>query len=68
MAKKIRTGQLHQYNFIFVVGASEKESRSVNIRDRDDPSSQTKGIEVPLDEARMKLRALRKERRLANTL
>ncbi|GBF66748.1 threonine--tRNA ligase [Trichophyton mentagrophytes] len=68
MQKKIRNGQLAQYNFIFVVGAQEKESRSVNIRNRDDPSSQTKGSLIPLEEARAKLRALRKERRLENTL
>ncbi|KAF3490490.1 threonyl-tRNA synthetase [Arthroderma uncinatum] len=68
MQKKIRSGQLAQYNFIFVVGAQEKESRSVNIRNRDDPSSQTKGSLVPLEEARTKLRALRKERRLENSL
>ncbi|KAM5475858.1 putative threonine--tRNA ligase [Microsporum audouinii] len=68
MQKKIRNGQLAQYNFIFVVGAQEKESRSVNIRNRDDPSSQTKGSLVPLEEARAKLRALRKERRLENSL
>ena len=40
MQKKIRTGQLAQYNFIFVVGAQEKESRTVNIRNRDDPATQ----------------------------
>lgn len=68
MAKKIRTGQINQYNFIFVVGASEKESRTVNIRNRDDPSSQSKGVEVALDEARAKLKSLRKERRLENKL
>ncbi|THC95019.1 hypothetical protein EYZ11_005495 [Aspergillus tanneri] len=68
MQKKIRTGQLAQYNFIFVVGAQEKESRSVNIRNRDDPATQNKGIMVPLEEARTKLRALRKERRLVNSL
>ncbi|KAG0159854.1 hypothetical protein PDIDSM_7381 [Penicillium digitatum] len=68
LQKKIRTGQLAQYNFIFVVGAQEKESRTVNIRNRDDPATQNKGIMVPLEEARLKLRALRKERRLENTL
>jgi threonyl-tRNA synthetase len=68
MQKKIRTGQLAQYNFIFVVGAQEKESRSVNIRNRDDPATQHKGVMVPLEEARQKLRALRKERRLVNAL
>lgn len=51
-----------------VVGAQEKESRSVNIRNRDDPSTQAKGVMVPLEEARVKLRALRKERRLVNAL
>jgi threonyl-tRNA synthetase len=50
------------------VGAQEKESRSVNIRNRDDPSSQAKGVMVPLEEARVKLKALRKERRLINAL
>lgn len=68
MQKKIRSGQLAQYNFIFVVGAQEKESRSVNIRNRDDPNTQSKGSLVPLEEARDKLRSLRKERRLANSL
>lgn len=51
-----------------VVGAQEKESRSVNIRNRDDPATQNKGIMVPLEEARVKLRALMKERRLVNSL
>ena len=68
LQKKIRTGQLAQYNFILVVGAEEKESRSVNIRNRDDTSSQSRGVVVPLEEARQKFRALRKERRLLNTL
>ncbi|KAI9038581.1 threonine--tRNA ligase THS1 [Aspergillus affinis] len=68
MQKKIRTGQLHQYNFIFVVGASEKESRTVNIRNRDDPATQKQGVMIPLEEARTKLKALRKERRLVSSL
>ncbi|PYI00471.1 putative threonyl-tRNA synthetase [Aspergillus sclerotiicarbonarius CBS 121057] len=68
MQKKIRTGQLQQYNFIFVVGAQEKESRTVNIRNRDDPATQKMGVMVPLEEAREKLRSLRKERRLVNSL
>ncbi|KAI2091760.1 hypothetical protein LOZ36_000848 [Ophidiomyces ophidiicola] len=68
LQKKIRSGQLAQYNFIFVVGAQEKETRTVNIRNRDDPASQAKGSLIPLDEARAKLRALRKERRLRNEL
>ncbi|KAK2737248.1 hypothetical protein FQN57_000415 [Myotisia sp. PD_48] len=64
LQKKIRSGQLAQYNFIFVVGAEEKASRSVNIRNRDDRNSQSKGSLIPLEEARVKLRALRTERRL----
>lgn len=68
MQKKIRTGQLAQYNFIFVVGASEKESRTINIRNRDDPATQKQGVMVPLEEARAKLKSLRKERRLENAL
>ncbi|KAJ5871459.1 uncharacterized protein N7529_003812 [Penicillium soppii] len=68
MQKKIRTGQLAQYNFIFVVGASEKEARTVNIRNRDDPATQKQGVMVPLEEARAKLKSLRKERRLENKL
>ncbi|OQD90580.1 hypothetical protein PENANT_c001G08662 [Penicillium antarcticum] len=68
MQKKIRTGQLAQYNFIFVVGASEKESRTINVRNRDDPATQKLGAMVPLEEARAKLKALRKERRLENML
>lgn len=85
MQKKIRTGQLQQYNFIFgewfrtlrddvvltvsqVVGAQEKESRSVNIRDRDDQNTQSKGDLIPLDEALSKLKALKKERRILNAI
>ena len=51
-----------------VVGAQEKESRSVNIRNRDDPETQAKGELVPLDQAIAKLRALKKERRLVNAI
>jgi threonyl-tRNA synthetase len=68
MQKKIRTGQLVGYNFIFVVGAQEKESRTVNIRNRDDPSTQAKGDLVPLDRAIEELVKLRDERRLENKI
>ncbi|KAH6604671.1 threonyl-trna synthetase [Trichoderma cornu-damae] len=66
--KKIRTGQLEQYNFIFVVGAEEATSRTVNIRNRDDQSTQNKGALVPVDEALEKLLALKAERRLVNKI
>ncbi|KAJ6115028.1 hypothetical protein N7486_000806 [Penicillium sp. IBT 16267x] len=39
--KKIRTGQQEKYDFIFVVGFEEKRTRRVNVRNRDDPESQT---------------------------
>ena len=51
-----------------MVGAQEKDSRSVNIRNRDDQETQSKGELIPLDEAIQKLKALRKERRLVNTI
>ena len=68
MQKKIRSGQLARYNFIFVVGAQEKESRTVNIRNRDDESTQKMGDLVPLNEALEKLTALRDERVLESKL
>jgi threonyl-tRNA synthetase len=68
MQKKIRTGQLAQYNFIFVVGAQEKESRTVNIRNRDDPATQQKGELIPLDTALEKLIKLRKSMALNSVL
>ncbi|KAJ4196506.1 Threonine--tRNA ligase [Fusarium falciforme] len=66
--KKIRTGQLEQYNFIFVVGAEEAKSRTVNIRNRDDQATQTKGELVPIDEALESLVKLKVERRLENKM
>ncbi|KAI9685259.1 MAG: threonyl-tRNA synthetase [Bathelium mastoideum] len=68
MQKKIRSGQLQQYNFIFVVGAQEKESRTVNIRNRDDQSTQAKGELIPLDVALEKLSALRDKREVLNAI
>ncbi|OWY90420.1 Threonine-tRNA ligase, partial [Phytophthora megakarya] len=43
--KKIREGQMAHYNFILVVGAKEKETRSVNIRPRDNKVTGTKTLE-----------------------
>lgn len=51
-----------------MVGAEEKESRTVNIRNRDDPSTQSRGEMVPLDKAISQLVALRDERRLVNKM
>ena len=51
-----------------VVGAQEKESRSVNIRNRDDQKTQSKGALVPLEKAIAQLRKLRRERGSENLL
>ncbi len=50
------------------MGAQERESRSVNIRNRDDKETQAKGELVSLDGAIRKLKALKKERRLINSI
>lgn len=68
MPKKIRAAQIAQYNFTVVVGATEMEERSVNIRNRDDPSSQQKGSTISLDDFISKLKGLKEERRLKNAL
>ncbi|QIX00394.1 hypothetical protein AMS68_005911 [Peltaster fructicola] len=68
MQKKIRTGQLQQYNFIMVVGAQEQEGRSVNIRNRDIPETQKMGELIPVDRALEMFKALRGDRRLSSVL
>ncbi|KAI6932464.1 hypothetical protein KC355_g16199, partial [Hortaea werneckii] len=68
MQKKIRTAQLQQYNFIFVVGAQEKEKGSVNIRNRDIPETQKMGELIPVDEAIRRMCRLRGERKLDSNL
>lgn len=59
MKKKILNGQMQQYNFIFVVGAEERDSRTVNIRDRDDQSTQQRGEVISMDDAIKKMEDLR---------
>jgi threonyl-tRNA synthetase len=68
LKKKVLNGQLAQYNFIFVVGAEERDSRTVNIRNRDDQATQAKGDLVPLDEIMQKLIKLRDERGTENKI
>jgi threonyl-tRNA synthetase len=53
-------------NFIFVVGADEKEKRMVNIRYRDDTSTQARDVPVPLNESIEKLKALKADRGMYN--
>ncbi|KAK3346276.1 hypothetical protein B0T25DRAFT_460985 [Lasiosphaeria hispida] len=66
LQKKIRNGQLAQYNFCFVVGDDEMKNRKVNIRYRDDTSTQARDVPVALDEALEKLRKLKAERGIYN--
>jgi len=59
-------GESSRYNFTFVVGAEEKESRKVNVRYRDDQKTQNRGTPVPLEEALEKLLKLRADRGMYN--
>jgi len=68
LQKKIRGAQVAQYNFTMVVGAQEIEARTVNIRNRDDPASQQKGDMVDLEDVITRLKALKSERRLVNSI
>ncbi|KAI1097830.1 threonyl-tRNA synthetase [Jackrogersella minutella] len=62
LPKKVRSAQLAQYNFIFVVGDEEMKGRQVNVRYRDDTSTQDRGKPVLLDEAVEKLKKLGADR------
>ena len=53
-------------NFIFVVGDDEKKNRKVNIRYRDDTSTQARDVPVALNDAVEKLRALKADRGIYN--
>lgn len=66
LPKKIRNAQVAQYNFVFVVGASERDGRAVNVRNRDDIGTQLKGKMMGVGEALGKIGELRDERRLEN--
>jgi len=51
-----------------VVGAEEQQTKTVNIRNRDDPATQKHGALIPLQDALKKLIQLRDERRLKNEI
>jgi threonyl-tRNA synthetase len=59
-------GETSRYNFAFVVGTEEKEGRKVNVRYRDDQSTQNRATPVPLEEAIEKLLKLREDRGMYN--
>ncbi|KAG0003909.1 threonyl-tRNA synthetase [Entomortierella chlamydospora] len=60
--KKIRNAEIAHYNFIFVVGAEEESSNSVNVRSRDDIDSKAKGQVRPLEEVLPKLKELKEKK------
>ncbi|XDG02758.1 hypothetical protein ABKA04_002373 [Annulohypoxylon sp. FPYF3050] len=62
LPKKVRNAQLAQYNFVFVVGDEEMKGRQVNVRYRDDTSTQDRGKPVSLEEVVEKLQKLRADR------
>ena len=68
LQKKIRTGQLYRYNFIFIVGEQEQEKGGVNVRNRDIQEEQGKNEIVNFDVVIDQLSRLRSERRQDNRL
>jgi len=68
LPKKIRNGEIAQYNFILVVGQEELDAKAVNVRNRDDVGTKAKSEMVPLEEAVAKLVALKGSRSLDNKL
>ncbi|VVT53527.1 uncharacterized protein SAPINGB_P003618 [Magnusiomyces paraingens] len=68
LQKKVRTGQLQQYNFIFIVGDEEEKSQSVNVRNRDDTSKQQRGIPYQLEDIIKKLEELKEKKSLTHDI
>ncbi|KAL1918484.1 uncharacterized protein VTP21DRAFT_3144 [Calcarisporiella thermophila] len=66
--KKIRNGELAQYNFIFVVGAEEESTQSVNVRNRDDVGTKGKTETVPLKEVVERLVKLKESKAIKNQI
>ncbi|KAG2219048.1 hypothetical protein INT45_008892, partial [Circinella minor] len=64
--KKIRNSELSQYNFIFVVGAEEESTQSVNVRNRDDVGTKAKGQTIPLETVINGLVGLKENKTLEN--
>ncbi|SJK99833.1 probable THS1-threonyl tRNA synthetase, cytosolic [Armillaria ostoyae] len=66
LPKKIRNGEISQTNFILVVGQEELDAQSVNVRNRDDVGTKSKGQMIPLEEIVSKLVELKASRKLEN--
>jgi threonyl-tRNA synthetase len=68
LPKKIRNGEIAQYNFILVVGQEELDKQSVNVRNRDDVGTKARSEIVPLAVVVAKMVALKKGMSLENKL
>ena len=68
LPKKVRNAEIAHWNFIFVVGAEEEGSQTVNVRNRDDPETKSKGATIKLDEIIPKLLALKESKTLDQKL
>ncbi|CAL1709640.1 unnamed protein product [Somion occarium] len=68
LPKKVRNGEIAQYNFILVVGQEELDGRSVNARNRDDVGTKGKAEMIPLEDISKKLVQLKESRSLHNKL
>lgn len=69
LQKKVRNGELAQYNFILVVGQEELDGQAVNVRNRDDVGEKkTRAATVPLDILVEKLVTLKGSRSLSNKI
>jgi len=69
LQKKIRNGELAQYNFILVVGQEELDGKAVNVRNRDDVGEKkTRAATVPLGTLVERLMTLKGSRSLSNKI
>lgn len=68
LSKKVRSGQLLKYNFIFIVGEEEMNSKSVNVRNRDCIEQQKKNQMIKFDLVVTMLEKLRAEKGKDNIL
>jgi len=68
LQKKIRNAEIAQYNFIFVVGQVELDSKSVNVRNRDDVGTKVRSTDVPFETIKKQLRILKETRSIDNVL
>ncbi|GAA6002001.1 hypothetical protein JCM10207_003032 [Rhodosporidiobolus poonsookiae] len=69
LPKKVRNGEIAQYNFIFVVGSEEMDNQAVNVRNRDDAGNKKARTEtIAVDDVLAKLLRLKDQRRLDNEL